>query len=258
VKRRRVFLLVSGAALCLLACNAITGAHDRFLETSPDDAGKSTRDRNVGEPIETDADIIDASALDVGPVDANSIHTITIPPSWRTPNDAGFTTDQNGTRITTFDAPHAVIFPLEAPNLPTSNYTVTATLLPQQVGEFGILTRVKADGSSILLGSKVSNPDPPQAFAAPIAPPAWEPGGPFSMTGDPYTFVTGARYKMKLVAQDDVVSGKIWRETDPEPSKSALIQDPAQPENRGRNVGFYTYGIIDVTLLDLTITYVAP
>jgi hypothetical protein len=132
-------------------------------------------------------------------------------------------------------------------------------VLPRVVGEFGIMIRVTTAGGGIILGSKISNGDTPQPFIAPMAPPDWNPIGPFAQgPGTEYTFQVNQKYKMKLVAQDTVISGKMWLEGTAEPSAQALFSDNTPEADRGRGVGWYSYLKPDVTLVDMTITYVAP
>lgn len=262
--RGRVRLFGSAAmavATALVACNAITGAHDRFLDETEPDAGGSTTDRK--EPVDTGTlPVIDASVLDVA-VDANAIKTIhlTGTDGWGTLNDAGFKATAAGIEIVSA-APggeHAVVVPAPMPALPTSDFTVVASINVKEDSEFGLITRIKANGSGLLIGSRVSDGKAPQPFLAPMTPPPWAPLGPFTKgTGTEYAFRLPGIYKMKLVAIGDVIAGKMWREDEAEPSAQTLIADPTPAADRGRGFGVYEYLQPQVTFVDLTITYVAP
>jgi len=266
--RRRAWPLVPIAALW--ACNAITGAHDRQLdETTPDAGPRERDDAGTGTDAGTDAaPEVDAAALDAA-IDANSLRTIQLTGTtgWRTPNGAVFATTSAGVDITSGAFGHEVVVPMPTPALPTSNYTLLAKIDVRHGGEFGIITRVNTSsdsGSGLVFGSTVSNNQRPKPFLARMAA-NWAPTDPFVREDEAsYDFVLPSRYLMKLVARENVVAGKIWREGEVEPSVQTIVNDDTPALERGRGFAFYEYVYpnsgsftyeTDVTYFDMTITY---
>lgn len=265
MNRRRVVLL-SGLGLGVLAaCNAITGAHDRVLEDPAGDGGSNEKDHDGS----GDADAVvpqEAGSFDAGAdVDANSVHTIHLTgvDPWTTPNKANFTAKATGVTIldAATGAAHAVVIPMPLPNIPVSNYTVLIGVDVRKDCEFGILTRVRDNGSGVILGARVSDGQQPQPFLARMGPPSWEPQAITKTEGTKYNFNLPGHYLMKLVAQDSIVTGKMWLEGTAEPAIETLFQDVFDAGDRGHGIGFYEFfygGDNDVTFTDATITYVAP
>jgi hypothetical protein len=222
------------------ACNLITGEEGRIASRAAGvDAGSRKVDANEPDPVDP--------PLDAG-ADAPEALTITVPPSWRSPNDAGWIVDgDGGTKITSFGAGHAVLLPVPDVNVTAEDYTLSGTVLAQQDGEYGFLVRVQPDGAGVLIGSKFGNESKP--FLGSMSPPDWAPSD--DRRGGLYTFVTGTRYRFKLRARGDEVSGKMWA-GDLEPTNFQLTT--SSPWRTGRGVGYYTYGIVDVVLESVQIT----
>ncbi|MBX3224094.1 MAG: hypothetical protein KF795_26500 [Labilithrix sp.] len=244
IAHRRAFTaaLLLGAAGVAGACNALIGAPDRVLDE--EDAGRPDRrndapDANDLEPAEGGQDEVDAGT--------DAAITILVGTDWASPNGATWIVD-GGTVITAFTATHPVIVPRVQPAIPSEDYTATATVRAPNDGEFGLLTRVQADGSAVLIGSKFGAEFRP--FMGSFSPPDWNPSD--DGRGPTYTFVAGSRYKLKLRAIANQVSGKMWVATEPEPATFQLVV--TSPWSTGRGVGFYTYGAIGAVLEDLEIT----
>jgi hypothetical protein len=247
VSRRRAF----GGALgvwaigLVVACNELLGAPDRVLDEG--DASLQPDRRKPDAPIlePEDGGPVDPK-LDAGP-DAPGTVTITIGTDWMSPNGATWVVD-GGTAITGFSASHPVILPLKQPALPSDDYTVFATVRAPADGEFGILTRVQANGSAVVVGSKFGGESKP--FLGSFTPPNWNPSD--DSRGQLYTFVPGGRYKFKIRALGSEVAGKMWEASQPEPPSFQVVA--ASPWATGRGVGYYTYGVTGSVLESLQIT----
>ncbi len=244
VRRRRLAVMfLSGGALLLGACNAIIGAPERVLDDEED--ASETPDRRPGKPDGSDP-LDPPDARSDGGTDAAPIE-ITVGADWDSPNGAKWVVD-GGTRITSFGATHAVLVPKKQPLIPAEDYTVFAVIRAPKDGEFGILTRVQADRSGVLIASKFGAESRP--FMGNLRPPDWNPTD--DGRGVAYTFVPGARYHFKLRATGAQVAGKMWRSTEPEPGAYQVMV--TAPWSTGRGVGFYSYGVNDAVLELMKIT----
>lgn len=254
-------LLSAGAS----ACNAITGARERTLDP---DLGTDP-DRDTG-PID-DEDTGANDVLDGGKPDQTSVPdakidgapteiVVNVKGNWFSPNGAAHAIVANGVKIGSMDASaannHPVIFPSPQPNIPSENYTIRATVLAPPAGgftpEFGILTRVQPNGSSIVLAN-VYGASPP-AFLGHVPSSGGSPWNPSNDAKGPnYTYVASARYKFVLKVIGAEVRGKFWISTDQEPATDQMVI-PSAPYATGRGVGFYTYFTHDAVLEDMVIT----
>lgn len=244
--RRWAFLFLLSASA---ACNAITGAHDRFLDVEEEDSsvpdrpdtgadgGGGTGDAATDAP----ADTSDGAPI-VIPVDVGG--------AWTSPNGAMFATVDGGKKITAFDAgaTHPVIVPVTQPAIPAEDYTVHATIRgPSSLGEFGILARVQADRSAVLLSSSYGQQ--PSAFVGNISSVDWNPTNGQQLS---YTFVPDTRYELVVRVTGNEVRAKFWPVTATEPATFQLLFVGAYA--KGRGVGFYTYGVVDAVLEDMFVT----
>ena len=241
VRRRRLAVMfLSAGAFLVGACNAIIGAPERVLDDEGD-AGE-TPDRRPGKSDGADTpDVRPDGGPDAAPIE------ITVGTDWDSPNGAKWVVD-GGTRITSFVATHPVLVPKTQPQIPSEDYTVFAVIRAPKDGEFGIITRVQADRSAVVLASKYGGESRP--FMGSIRPPDWNPTD--DGRGVAYTFVPGARYHFKLRATGAQVAGKMWRSTEPEPGAYQVMV--TAPWSTGRGVGFYSYGVTDAVLELMKIT----
>jgi len=233
-RARRLTVLGSPLVLLLLlsgACNALTGEHDRFLDDDDGDAGRPDRIQPSTDASD-DTNPPDEEVPDAG---EDATLTITIGARWTTPNGARWQVDGGATTIIGFDATHPIIVPAPQPQIPSDDYTVTATVLAPGNGEFGILARIQpSDGSAVLFSSKYGADNFP--WLGTFGPPEWNPTR--LANGASYTF-TPTRYRLWLNVQGNVARGKLWEASKPEPT----VQVTAEiPWTTGRGVGFYTYG----------------
>jgi hypothetical protein len=261
--------IVAFSAIGLVAaagCNALTqNPDDRYVDAgSTELVDSGTKKAKEAGPTTMDA-TVDAT------VDSGSgVPTITIstsrPDGWTSPNQAVFLADGSGTKITAQGpAPagnHAVLFPNPVPELHTSDYKLTATIIANEKAEFGIITRVNSLGSGFLFGSRLSydtaNSEP---FAATIAPADWNPSTPEQLDGgaDIYQFAVGSTYVMELDAHGDTIDARMWLSSLPRPDAALVINDPTSADQRGKGVGYYVYfatgSAPNVTLTSFVITY---
>jgi len=241
-------------AATVAACNLINGSRDRVLDQNEDDATPATPRPDADGPL----DVFDSGPVEPPPpiVDAGDGGiSIQIKPLWRTPNQATFVVNADGsTRITGFvnteAGTHPVLFPQGQPtNLPSEDYTVHARIKVGQPGEFGILARVQGDGSSVVLSSRFGGDVAP--WIGDIRPTnAWNPGR--LSKGQNYTFVSTI-YRMQLRVSGRTIAGKMWEEARPEPALPQATVEQG-PFSTGKGVGYYTYGIADASLESLIVT----
>jgi len=255
------FFAIAGGALC--ACNAISGQHDRFLDTEDDEGGPGRRDGSGGGEDVVSVDGGVDAPLDQSPFDSSNdsgpiVIEVDVGGAWRSPNGASFATVDGGKRIDAYDAgaTHPVIIPVTQPSGITSDdYTVTATILAASTGspgpayEWGILTRVQTGGDGLLVSSAYGAQA--RAFVGVMPSTDWNPQLAAIESGV-YTYMAGQRYRMKLKVVGPELRGKLWLATDPEPAGEVIWGQATL--TTGRGVGFYTYGINDAILEKMTIT----
>lgn len=235
--RRAVLVVVLATATATAACNALTGAHERFLDDG--DSGSPIRARDDGalpDAAKEDAPPVLVEGGEGGP----NVVFIDVLPPYRGLNGATFASTDAGTTITAYDgggANHAVIVPVQQPAIPAEDYTVYATVLAPTNGEFGILTRVQASGAAFGFGSKGFGVENKQ-FLGTFLPPEWAPSNQ-AQAQTAYVYVPNGRYKFQLQAVGDRISGKMWEATQPEPAAFQLVA--LAPWSTGRGVGFYDY-----------------
>jgi hypothetical protein len=245
------------------ACNALTGANERMLDPElgqlPDrDTGADDDDKDTGGNPELDSGPVpDVVVLpDAGP-DGPIVISVNVKGSWTSPNGGTPALFGNGVKIAAMDASaannHPVIFPSPQPQIPSENYTVRATVLAATGGtyEFGIVTRVQANGSGIVLGNVYGGSPPAFLGAMSATTSPWNPSN--SAQGPTYTYVAGARYKMHVRVIGDEVRGKFWPATGVEPTNETIVF-AGNPYATGKGVGFYTYFTHDSVLEEMTIT----
>lgn len=244
------------------ACNAITGANERTLD--PDLGQQPDPDTGIDDDKDTGGEIIldsgplpDTNVLDAPPDVGPTQIVVAVKGTWTSPNGATPAVVANGVKIAAMDASaannHPVIFPSPQPQITADNYTVRATVLSSATGtpEFGILTRVQANGSAIVLGN-VYGASPPAylgAMSATTSP--WNPTN--NVQGASYTYVAGARYKMSVRVIGSEARAKFWNATNAEPATEDIVY-AGNPYATGRGVGFYTYFTHDTVLEEMTIT----
>jgi hypothetical protein len=239
-------ILLASAAAEAVACNALNGGHDRFLD--PPDGSPSSNAKRDGGDAAFDAD--DGERVEAGTdADAGPIE-IPVSKQFTTLNGATFLTNADGTTITAFDAgaTHPVIVPVPQPEVPSEDYTLLATVKAPQNGEFGVLIRVQPAGNGVVFGSKFGGENRP--FIGTISPPDWNPSN--DARGVTYTFTANARYNFKLRAVANMISAKMWDATTPEPPQFQVLL--ASSLATGRGVGFYTYDINGAILESMTVT----
>jgi hypothetical protein len=246
------------------ACNAITGANERMLD--PDLADPIGRDTGIDDD---DKDTGGNSVLDSGSQPdtfipdvvlegdaAPLVFVIDTKGTWTSPNGATPTVVANGVKISAMDASannHPVIFPSVQPPIPSDNYTVRATILATSASgtyEFGILTRVQANGA-IVLGN-VYGGSPPAflgSMSSTVSP--WNPAN--NAQGPSYTYMVGGRYKLHVRVIGTEARAKFWLATDMEPANETIVF-PNVPYATGKGIGFYTYFTHDTVLEEMTVT----
>lgn len=217
--------------------------------------------RDIGPDASIDASADGASSEDASDGGgANDVDAKVAPPlvlsvsgNWSSPNGAAWSVGSGGTgvQIIGMDASsqnHPVIVPLPQPPIPSDDYTVRATVrAPSARGEFGIMARLQADGTGVLLGSAYGTATQP--VLAEMGPPAWNPQK--AVTGVPYTFVPSGIYRLSLRVSGNIVSGKVWLSSDAEPPNAQVVTTFS---TEGRGVAFYTYFIHDTVLEELSVT----
>lgn len=248
--RRPAFLMILFAtSAAVAACNAINGSHDRFLDLE-DDGGLPSRADGGGDGGGTADSATDAPADQNVPDDGAPVTiTVDVGGAWSSPNGATFATVDGGKKITAYDAgaTHPVIVPLPQPTIPAEDYTVHATIrAPASLGEFGIMARVQPNGFGVVLSSSYGQQQ--SAFVGNMTT-GWNPT---NGSSNSYTFVANARYRFELKVTGNEVKAKFWEATASEPTSYQLLFASDYPT--GRAVGFYTYGVIDAVLENMTIT----
>lgn len=256
--------LVLGASAA--ACNAITGANERKLDpdlgeipdrdTGPDD-DKDTGGNTILEAgPQPDNFVPDAP---VGDVDAGPIVlVVNTKGTWVSHNGGTPMVVANGVKIVGADASansHPIIVPSPQPAITSDNYTVRATVRAPPalayIPEFGIALRFQPDKSCIVMANAYGATPPPFMGQMPSggADP-WNPSK--SATGQNYGYSPSAQYKFYVRVIGSEARGKFWLASDAEPASDQLLY--ASPYATGRGVGFYTYGIIDAVLEEMTVT----
>ena len=254
--------LVLGASAA--ACNAITGANERKLDP---DLGEIP-DRDTGP--DDDKDTGGNAVLDAQPQPDNFVPDAFVPDAdagpitivvdtkgtWISPNGATPVILANGVKIAAMDASsnnHPVIFPSPQPSIPSESYTVRATVLAASGGtyEFGIVTRVQANGANIVLGNVYGGNPPPFLGTMSATTSPWNPAN--NAQGPTYTYVPGVRYKLHVRVIGNEARAKLWPASGTEPTNETIVY-PANPYSTGRGVGFYTYFTHDSVLEEMTIT----
>lgn len=251
---RRMRLVALSTALLVpafsIACNAILGNEERQIDQrgerdqkSPDaaDTGSASDSGDGGTPL------ADVDQPDDG---APAAITIVVKNTWKSLNQAQFTLVDGGVTITGFTAPasHPMIVPDPMPTITSDNYTVEAVIRAPSNGEWGVMTRVGADGAGAILGSSYGTAQRP--FTGAMGPPDFNPS--LGNLGPAYTFTAGARYRMRLKVEATQTSGKVWQVGQPEPPAYQVVG--AAPANGARLVGYYVYNTFDVVLESMTIT----
>jgi hypothetical protein len=231
--RRAAFILVATIGLPAAACNALTGAHDRQLDEGDLDDARNPR----VDASDASIDVVPAIDVDVPDDGAPGLVFIEVSKNFSSPNGAVFTTDEAGTVITVTSAiEHAVIVPVPAPNITAEDYTVYATVRAPTNGEFGVLTRLQTDGgAAVLFGSKFGTENKP--FLGTMGPPDYNPS--LDGRGAAYTWTADARYNFRLKAVGNMITGKFWDATQPEPALFQAVY--LGPFATGRGIGFYTF-----------------
>lgn len=241
---RTVFVVIAAVGMPIAACNALTGAHERQL----DDADTENPDRPRVDAGDGGADVepVEADVPDGSP----DVILIEVPLNFSTPNGAVFTTTDAGTTITAAGgASHPVIVPMPPPGISSENYTVYATVLAPANGEFGLLTRVQSDGgAAVVFGSKFGADQ--RSFMGTFRTPDWNPT--LDALGPPYVYTTNERFKFRLRAVGDQISGKFWDATQPEPASYQTLL--TAPWSTGKGIGFYTYTSTGAVLESLRIS----
>lgn len=249
----------------LAACNAITGAHDRFLEEAPpEDGGANAEDRDL--PIEKDANL---PPVDAGPT------TIDIPitdAGWGSPNQATFGFD-GGIIVAASKSPnyHPLLVPVPTPPIPTETYKVRARIFAPLQKEYGIFVRgheVAEGFSAFVLSSRYSendggNPPANRPFLAPLLTARTnktvdDPPSTGVANGQVYAFEGGHVWLFEIEVNDKNLHGTITREDDPTITSDMLLTDPTDPAERGQSFGFYAFSITTLpaaALLQLQLIY---
>jgi hypothetical protein len=164
------------------------------------------------------------------------------------------TTDA-GTTITNYSTySHPIIVPSPQPSVPAADFTVVARIYLPHPCEFGILTRVSADGASgVGLGSEVGADETPFLGAFRLTngySPTVDARGPL------VPLIAEASYTIKLRAIGTQVWGKSWKLPDDEPTN--WIGPIDAPNATDTGVGFYVYPaptvIYDARIDDMWIT----
>lgn len=269
MRRHRLLFAACGSGIALAtlgACNAITGAHDRFVEEPQSEDSGNRKDTGV-EPLK------DAGATDSGPGQSDSgpkITTIEIPinptSQWSSPNKATAGYDA-GAVITSFNPPHdnhPMIVPMPLPDIPSDKYTVRARIKAHERAEYGIFVRgrvVAAGFSAFVLSSRYSsgaalnepflaplltartdntNDDPPSAGVA---------------NGPGYAFDVDKVWVFAFEVDGEKLHGIISREDDASIKSDMTLTDTTAPADRGKSFGFYGFGAPPASLLQLQLIY---
>lgn len=249
-RRRGPAIVAAIVAFAAVACNALNGGHDRFLDTGDGsslparaDAGDGGGGADVGTGP-TEASVGDAAEA--------GVLAIPVSRQFTTLNGATFDTNAAGTTITAFDAgaSHPVIVPLPQPSIPSEDFTILATVLAPTNGEFGILTRIQADERAVVFGSKYGGQNQP--FLGTFGPPDWNPGS--DARGVAYAYTPNARFNFKVRATANQITAKMWDASTPEPADKDAAALFASPFTTGRGIGFYTYDINGAVLESMSIT----
>ncbi len=238
VRRHHVFL-VAGV---VTACNAITGAHDRFLDEgdggpvrrpkTDDDGGPAVSDAGAS----ADADVFDAGGFVFEAVVGNA-------GDWTSPNGGIVEVASGGLLITGQNAAlsknHPVILPLTQPTVPSDDYTVTAVFAVGGEGEFGLVTRLQGDGAGVLFGSKFGITTPYSPFLGTIGPPEWNPiPGGSAARGDPYSLSIGDDHILEVKAMGELIHGRLYRAGGVRPEVPARFTTTYRT---GGALGIYVY-----------------
>lgn len=223
----------------------------RDPDTGPVDGEDSGPDGVLDATVtDTKVDVVGVDA-DAGPIKID----VDVAGTWTSINGATFSTVDGGKRIETATPAghHPMIVPNPQPAIPSDNYTVHAVVRAATTGtpgppfEFGILARIQANGTSIVLGSVYA------AVAKPYVGAFGTDGNPTNpANGTAYTYVSGGRYEFKLTVMGNQAHGKVWHELDPEPAGTVTWGDATY--TTGRAVGFYTYNVTDAVLESMYIT----
>lgn len=266
--RRRRSLLLIGIALAILgACNAITGAHDRFLEeTQPDDAGKK-KDTSVVEPG-TDANVIEpeTDAGDAGKTTTTIEIPISAAAQWSSPNLATASFD-GGTVISNFHAPHdnhPMLVPAPLPDVPATKYTVRGRIAAQQRAEYGIFVRgrnITGGFSVYVLSSRYSSGATlNEPFLAPLVTAKTDgtnddPLSTGVANGPGYPFDVAKIWIFEVEVDGENLHGTITREDDPQIKSDMRVTDPTPAADRGKSFGFYGFGVPPASIIQLQLIY---
>ena len=251
----RALLTCVSLASVAAACNAVNGSHDRELDAF--DASSPPSRKDADSSVEGDAgvplDVVEAGTD--APIDAGPI-VIDIPlTQFTTPNGASYQTSAAGVTIIAADAgnygAHALIMPSPAPSIPSDDFTLHATVRTTLNAEFGLVTRGQA-GRVVVWGSKDGVANKP--FLTTMSPPAWEPLDPVTGARGPAYTYADTTYMITLRASANIITGKMWDASTPEPSDATAGAVLSDAFTTGRGVGFYTLGPIGAVLEKLSVT----
>jgi hypothetical protein len=270
MRRRRslVTAFAAGIALATLgACNAITGAHDRFLE-QPDESPDPTKHKDSG----TQDGGVDArpvnhpDAGDAGP----TITTIDIPinptAQWSSPNMATAGYD-GGTVIATFHGPHdnhPMLVPFPTQTVPNGKYTVRARIFAHEKAEYGIFVRGHnvANGFGVfVLSSRYSSAEELNSpFLAPLTTAKTDdtnddPPGAGVANGQGYAFEPEHTWIFQIEVDGENLHGTITREDQPSITSDMKLTDTTPAGDRGTTFGFYGFQTPNAALLQLQLIY---
>lgn len=250
---RRTRLVAVSTALLVpafsIACNAILGNEERQIDQRGERDQKSPDAADTGPSVDAGGDgttLTDVNQPDDGPAAV----TIVVKNTWKSLNQAQFTLVDGGVTITGLTAPasHPMIVPDPMPTIPSDNYTVEVVVRAPTNGEWGVMTRVGADGAGVLLGSNYGSTQRP--FTGAMGPPDFNPSQ--ENLGPAYAFTAGARYRMRLKVEATQTSGKMWQVGTTEPPAYQVVG--TAPANGARMVGYYVYNTFDAVLESMTIT----
>ncbi|MBX3232880.1 MAG: hypothetical protein KIT84_42340 [Labilithrix sp.] len=261
--RRSAIALLPFAVCAGLACNAITGEHERVLAAEVDDERDGGDGRpDTGSPPGTEEDtgappVTEPDAGDAGP----TTQTVTLGTNWQSPNGATFTITGGGTKIATVTAPkyHGMLLPATPPTT-AKDYKVKARILANEQHEYGIFVRGRGAGDTfqaIVLSSRISNAATEnRPFMATITVAEDNPDVANGAEATPYAFAAGKVWIFEVEAKGEKVDGTIYREDDPGGVRRAMtLTDKTPAGERGSGVGFYGYGAANAILLEMTITF---
>lgn len=266
----------------LVACNMITGEHDRVLDEGlgtkdggkqnpkvdggpdgPDPIPDPTKPKDGGptpDPVK-DADVPDNNPQPPQP------QTITLGTNWVSPNNGAYVISGGTIRISSHTPPanHPMLLPTPMPNLP-ANYKVVARIRADAQGEYGVLVRGKGSGagfSAIVLSSRYSDGNlPNRPFLSPIAVATDNPTP--GTDGLSYVYTNNKVWVFEVEAKDATITGKIFQEDNPGVGSTMTFTDPSAAADRGRQVGFVAYppgtagGQSQAVLLDYKVTFTPP